>query len=245
MEKLALTLVTPSRKLRPYFHAHLILVLTNYPLKNVLQKPDTSGLLKWAIQFSQFEINYRPRISLKGQALADFIVEFSYQVEVFDKAQIEEKPLTLFVDGSSNSKGSGAGIVLISPEGHKVHSALRFQFKASNNEAEYEALIAGANLAIEMNVENLDIYSDSQLVVWQVEGDYQAREDQISLYLTYLKETLTKFKRYSLPQVPRSENSQADALAKLALTKDAEFLVTIPLEVLDQPSVPKEAVMLV
>lgn len=80
-------------------------------------------------------------------------------------------------------------------------------------------------------------------MVRQVKGDYQAREDQISLYLVHSKETLAKFKRYSLRKVPRSKNSQVDALAKLASTKDAKFLGTILVEVLDQPSVPKVVVM--
>ena len=71
----------------------------------------------------------------------------------------------LYVDGSSNEGGSGAGLILISPEGHQMHCALRFGFKASNNEAEYEALIAGLKLAREMKVESLKIYNDSQLVV--------------------------------------------------------------------------------
>ena len=69
------------------------------------------------------------------------------------------------MDGFSNEGGSGAGLILVSPEGHRMHCTLRFGFKASNNEAEYEALIARINLAKEMKVESLEIYSDSQLVV--------------------------------------------------------------------------------
>ena len=78
MEKLALALVIASRKLRPYFHSHTIRVLTNYLLRQILQKPDTSGhLLKWAIELSQFDIKFIPRPVIKGQALADFIIEFT------------------------------------------------------------------------------------------------------------------------------------------------------------------------
>ena len=80
MEKLALALVIATRKLRPYFHSHPVWVLTNYPLRQVLQKLDALGrLLKWAIELSQFEIEYQPRPVIKGQALADFIDEFSYK----------------------------------------------------------------------------------------------------------------------------------------------------------------------
>ena len=80
MEKLALALVISTRKLRPYFHSHPVRVFTNYLLRQVLQKSDASGLLlKWAIELSQFEIEFQPRPAIKGQALADLIAEFSYK----------------------------------------------------------------------------------------------------------------------------------------------------------------------
>ena len=86
MEKLALALVIAIRKLRPYFHSHLVRVLTNYPLRQVLQKPDASGrLLKWAIELSQFEIGFQTRPAIKGQALADFIAEFSHKPDELPK----------------------------------------------------------------------------------------------------------------------------------------------------------------
>ena len=69
------------------------------------------------------------------------------------------------MDGSSNNGGSGANLILVSLEGHQIHCALRFKFKASSNKAEYEALITGLELAKEMKVKSLDIFSDSQLVV--------------------------------------------------------------------------------
>ena len=81
----------------------------------------------------------------------------------------------LYVDGSSIEGGSGTGLILVSPEGHRMRCALRFDFKASNNEAEYEALIAGLKLARKMKVESLEIYSNFQLVVCQVTDEYQAQ----------------------------------------------------------------------
>ena len=78
MEKLALALVIATRKLRSYFHSQPIRVLTNYPLRQVLQNSNASGrLLKWAIELSQFKIEFQTRPAIKGQALADFIAEFS------------------------------------------------------------------------------------------------------------------------------------------------------------------------
>ena len=78
MEKLILTLVTTFRKLRPYFQAHTVEVPTEYPMKQILHKPKTSErLIKWAIELSEFDIRYKPRTTVKGHILADFIMEFT------------------------------------------------------------------------------------------------------------------------------------------------------------------------
>ena len=80
MEKLILALVTTSRKLRPYFQAHTIEVPTKYPMKQILHKPETSGRpIKWAIELSEFNIRYKPRTTIKGQILADFIMNSPQQ----------------------------------------------------------------------------------------------------------------------------------------------------------------------
>ena len=78
MEKLILALVTTAQKLRFYFQAHTIEILTEYAMKQVLHKPETSGrLMKWAIELSDFDIRYKPKTTIKGQILADFIMEFT------------------------------------------------------------------------------------------------------------------------------------------------------------------------
>ena len=103
------------------------------------------------------------------------------------------------MDGSSNEGGLGAGLILVSPKGHRMHCALRFKFKASNNEAEYEALIAGLNLAKEMKVESLEIYSDFQLIVCQITNDgYQALGEKMMAYLQKAKDLLSSFNSYTI-----------------------------------------------
>ena len=78
MENLILALVTAARKLCPYFQAHTIEIPTEYPMKQVLHKPETSGrLMKWAIELSEFDIRYKPKTAIKGQVLADFVMEFT------------------------------------------------------------------------------------------------------------------------------------------------------------------------
>ena len=119
MEKLILALVTASRKLRPYFQAHTIEVPTEYPMKQVLHKPKTSGrLMKWAIELSEFDIRYRPKIAIKGQVLADFVMEFTSAETAKDaQARTDFSAWKLSVDGASNAQGSGAGLILTSLEG--------------------------------------------------------------------------------------------------------------------------------
>ena len=141
MEKLILALVTAAWKLRPYFQAHTIEVPTEYPMKQVLHKPETSGrLMKWAIELSEFDIRYKLKTAIKGQVLADFVMEFTSAVPAENAQTMTNLPIwKLFVDGASNAQGSGAGLILTSPEGIDIEYALRFGFQASNNEAEYEA----------------------------------------------------------------------------------------------------------
>ena len=177
MEKLILALVTTARKLRPYFQAHTIEVPTEYPMEQVLHKPETFGrLMKWAIELSEFDIRYRPKTAIKGQVFADFVMEFT-SVEPATDAQTTTDLSTwkLSVDGASNAQESEAGLILTSPEGIDIEYALRFGFCTSNNEAEYEAVIAGLNLAHSLEVDQLEVYNDSQLVVRQIENTYEAK----------------------------------------------------------------------
>ena len=194
MEKLILALVTAARKLRPYFQAHTIEVPTKYPMKQVLHKPEVSGrLMKWAIELSEFDIRYKPKTAIKGQILADFVMEFA-PVELVEPTQSgDDLPIwKLSVDGASNAQGSGAGLILTSPEGIDIEYALRFGFHASNNEAEYEAVIAGLNLAHSLKVDQLEVHSDSQLVVRQIEDTYEAKSEKMVLYLQKVRDLLKK-----------------------------------------------------
>ncbi|CAA0830710.1 Unknown protein, partial [Striga hermonthica] len=161
MEKLAFALIIAARKLRPYFLEHSIVVFTTYPLRQVLHRPDTSGrMIKWAIELGQFDIQYRPRTAIKAQVLSDFIAEFTPGVS----ASIEDPTWTLYVDGSSTAIRAGGGIVLVSPDQQVFCYSVAFTFPATNNEAEYEALLSGLRFDESMNVSSLRILSDSQLL---------------------------------------------------------------------------------
>ena len=110
MEKLALALMTAARKLKPYFQAHVIVVLTDQPLKKAMSSPEAAGRMAlWAIELSEFNVRYRPRTSMKGQVVADFIAEYT-QPE--DEGAEEQKLWIIHTDGSSNQHSGGAGVVM-------------------------------------------------------------------------------------------------------------------------------------
>ena len=78
MEKLALALITAVRKLKPYFQAHIIVVLTDQPLKKAISSPEAAGRMAlWAIELSEFDVRYHPRTVMKGQVVVDFIAEYT------------------------------------------------------------------------------------------------------------------------------------------------------------------------
>ncbi|KAM1041861.1 hypothetical protein ACFX2I_030941 [Malus domestica] len=249
IEKLALALVMSARKLRPYFQAHSIIVLTNYPLRQILQSPDTSGrMIKWAIALGEFDISYQPKPAEKGQAVADFIADFTYPVDIAStpeavaslpseaqKVESTTSAWSLYVDGSSNQQGCGAGLVLTTPDKVAMEYALRFKFKASNNEAEYEALLAGLRLAKHLGVKQIDIFSDSQLVVNQVTNNFDAKDSSMAAYLAQTQLLLKHF-HYQITQVPRAANSHADALARLASAVEDKIGRKIHVELLATPS---------
>ncbi|GJR97536.1 reverse transcriptase domain-containing protein [Tanacetum coccineum] len=168
----------------------------------------------------------RPRVFVKGQVLADFIVERPEEEGQDDSAK-EEEPLpaqwTLFTDGSSCVDGCGAGVILTDPEGVEFTYALRFQFEATNNEAEYEALIAGLRIAEKIGVQSLQVNVDSKLVANQVNGTYIAKETDMIKYLEKVKALASTFRVFSIKQVPRSKNKKADALSKIASTSFAHL----------------------
>ena len=147
LEKLVLALLVHAmRKLPHYFQAHTIYVLTKYPLQSLLKRFDfTRRIAKWGTQLGSFDIKYKPRSSVKGQVLTDFVAE-----------------------GASSALRARARIVVITPEGIWLENSFRLSFKASNNEAEYGALLSRLRVVSDICAKEVEIYSDSRLVVNQV-----------------------------------------------------------------------------
>ncbi|GKC32013.1 reverse transcriptase domain-containing protein [Tanacetum coccineum] len=150
LEKLVLALVHAVRRLRRYFQAHMITVLINTPIKKILTKPEKTGrVAKWAIELGEHDIVFLRRT--KKETLASLLVEIPFK-DNEKKEKPKEVPYSnskwrLYIDRASNSDGSEAWLMLIDPKGKEYTYTLRFEFEMTNNEAEYEALLAGLRIA--------------------------------------------------------------------------------------------------
>ena len=217
LERYVLILIMSCVKLRPYFEGHHISVKTNLPIKAVLRKPDLSGRMnKWSVQLSTYDISYEPRTAIKSQALADFIADFSSALEeqVNQEVFMLETNLAsvglwkLYTDGASNARGTGLGVVLKSPQGDIIARAVRCNFKATNNEAEYEALISGLQVSLDLGVKHIEVKTDSLLIVNQVNGSFCAKDQWMFLYLDVINSLRSKFDSFKIEQIPRELNTQ-------------------------------------
>ncbi|XP_071728474.1 uncharacterized protein [Rutidosis leptorrhynchoides] len=212
------------------------------PVKQVLTKLEISGRLAlWAVELGAYEISYLSHNAIKGQVLADYLAKMSGELEVFNE-RTELKPVQgetwdLFTDGASCAEGAGAGLVLESPSGEEHTYALRFNFDVTNNEAEYEALLAGLNIAHKMNITKLRAFTDLQLVANQFSGSFDARDPAMQKYLKLLQDSAVRFEHFELAQVLRSQNMKAEALSKLAALTFSHFQKQVWVEELPSKSI--------
>ncbi|GAU10605.1 hypothetical protein TSUD_419660, partial [Trifolium subterraneum] len=180
--------------------------------------------------------SFESRKALKAQVLADFVAEMT------TSTTSEKNKWTIFVDGSSNSQGSGAGIILENGDGVLIEVSLGLSFPTTNNQAEYEAFLAGLRLAEDMGAEEIRIFTDSQLVASQVSGEYQTKEERLLEYLNLIRTKLAKFKETEVKHVPREHNARADVLSKLASTRRKKAgNQSLIQETLTKPSIEKTA----
>lgn len=235
-----------SRRLRRYFEAHPIRVITDQPIKQILNKAEASGrLTKYSVELGAYDITYIPRSAIKGQVLADFISEVPVGSEG-SKEEVntvsEPGEWVLFTDGASSKKGAGAGLVLIGPSQEEHTYALRLKFESTNNEAEYEALLAGLRIARTMGVERIDVRVDSKLVASQINGEFAATKDSMIRYLAKTKEYVKTFKKFKIQNIPRAQNQKADVLSKLASVAFNHLTKEILVEALEKPSTEEKGV---
>ncbi|GKA78592.1 reverse transcriptase domain-containing protein, partial [Tanacetum coccineum] len=153
------------------------------------------------------------------------------------------EPWILFMDGSSCTYSSGAGLMLTNLEGLEFTYALRFRFNATNNEAKYEALISGLRIAEQMGVKNLQANVDLRLVANQVTETYVSKDVDMTRYLEKVRTLTSNFKAFSIRQVPRSENKKADSLSKIASTNFAHLSKQVLVEELKEKSIIKVEIL--
>ncbi|XP_038687483.1 uncharacterized protein LOC119986862 [Tripterygium wilfordii] len=228
IEKVCLALVFATKKLRHYMLAHVIHLISKAdPLKFIMSRPVLSGrLAKWALLLSEFDITFVPQKAIKGQALADFLTDHPIPVEweLPEEFPDEEVFFTdvipswkLFFDGAARKYGAGAGVVFVTPQNEVMPFSFTLMEMCSNNVAEYQALIIGLEMALEMQLGQLEIFGDSKLVINQLLSKYEVRKINLIPYQKHAAKLLKKFDMVNIIHVPRNENRQADALANLAI----------------------------
>jgi ribonuclease HI len=235
IQKLLYVVILTWRKLRHYFESHLVTVVSSFPLGEIIQCRETSGrIAKWAVELMGETLSFAPQKAIKSQVLADFLAEW---VDTqLPTAPIQPELWTMYFDGSLMKTGAGAGLLFISPLGKHVHYVLRLHFPASNNVAEYEALVNGLHITVELRVRRLDARGDSQLVIDQAMKNSHCHDRKMEAYCDEVQRLEDKFYGLELNHVARRYNETVDELVKTASRR-----TTVPPDVLSrdiyQPSV--------
>ena len=243
IERACLAVVFAAQKLRHYMlHQKTMLISKIDPLKYLLSRAALTGCVeKWVMILSEFDIEYVDRKAIKGQVIADQLAEAPIQddhpmlIDFPDEAIFHvdiANEWKLYFDGSHTKNGSGAGIMFVTPQGDVIPKSYRIAFQCTNNIAEYEALITGLKLAVQWHIQHLQVYGDSQLVIRQVNDDYETKDEKLMPYKQMVEFLKSKFVTVSFSQLPRVHNRQADAMATIASMIDmphnierCEFLV--------------------
>nr|GEU36606.1 hypothetical protein [Tanacetum cinerariifolium] len=223
MEKLTLSLIHMTRRLRRYFEVHLVKFITDQPIKNILKNTETSRkLAKYAVELGAYNIMFMPRNAVKGQALADFLSEAPEGEKEELYFRTPEVPLEKYDTERPNDM---------------EHTyALRLTFLSTNNEVAYEALLTGLRIAHQMNISHIKVKVDSKLVANQINGSYKANKDSMIKYLAKAKEHASRFKSFLIENIPRSMNQKVDILSKLASVAFNHLTKEVLVEVLNERS---------
>jgi ribonuclease HI len=227
--------VLARRKLCHYFEAHPVTVVSSFPLGEIIRNPDAAGrIAKWSVELMGETLAYAPRRAIKSQVLADYVAEWTDMQ--LPPPQIQAECWTVYFDGSVMKTGAGASLLFVSPLGEHMRYAVRLHFPASNNMAEYEALLCGLKITIEIGVKRLDVRGDSQLVIDQVMKNASCHDDKMEVYCKAARALEDMFYGIELNHMPRRYNEEADELAKIASGR-----ITVPPNVfardVAQPSV--------
>jgi ribonuclease HI len=239
VQKLLYAVLITWWKLRHYFQEYSIFVVTDYLLGDILRNQDATGKIsKWVAELGALYIDFKPRTTIKSQALVDFMAEWRENQLPTPTERLEH--WVMYFNGSLNLEGAGAGVLLISPTGEQLKYVLQIFWKVSNNEAEYEALLHGLCLAASLGIKRLLVYGDSVVVINQVNKSWDRNKENMDAYCLEVHKLETKFYGLEFHHVVRDNNVAADVLLKLGSTH-AQVPAGVYIHELHAPSIPEPA----
>jgi ribonuclease HI len=235
VQKFLYAILIASRKLRHYFDVYKIIVITDFPLADILHNQEATGhISKWTMELGALSINFKLRTAIKSQALVDFMAE--WRENQIPTPVDKPEHWTMYFDGSLKLDGGGAGVLFISPLGEQLKYVLQILWEVSNNEAEYEVLLHGLHLAISLGIKQLLVYGDSLLVVQQVNKEWDCNKETMDAYVQEVRKLENKFSGLEVHHVVREHNVGADMLSKLESTH-AQVPAGVFIQELKQPSI--------
>jgi ribonuclease HI len=206
------------------------------PLKDIIRNREATGRVgKWAIELNEFTIYFVHRSLSQSQALADFIVDWTPRAHE-EVHLTDTEALTVFCDRSWGTFGAGAAAILISPSKIKTCYAARLEFNCTNNIAEYKTVLLGLRKLRAMGIRRAVLKSDSQVIIGQVDKSSKARDPKLENYLDTVRRLGASFEGFSVKNIPREDNEQADLLAKSA-AQGLPLPLEVFFETLKAPSV--------
>jgi ribonuclease HI len=226
IEKLCLCLFFTCTKLRHMLlSAEIIIICKSDVIKHMISAPVLKGRLgKWMFALSEFDIRYQPVKAVKGQALADIIIE---RINT-NIATLSVRAWAMYFDGSACEDGCGIGILLVSPRGVTHSFSIMLLAPCTNNLAEYEAVRRGMELLFEVRVEVVEVFGDSKLVISQLTEEYRCESESLFPLWMQCRELMIQFRYINFNWILRSQNAEANDLAHKAseykaITDNANF----------------------
>ncbi|XP_019438994.1 PREDICTED: uncharacterized protein LOC109344697 [Lupinus angustifolius] len=232
LEHTCCALAWASHRLRQYMLSHTTWLISKMdPVKYIFEKPILTGrIAQWQVLLSEYDIVYVTRKAIKGSALADYLASQPIEkTEPMNQEFLDEGIMSLSLgeptkdgvwmlvfDGASNALGHDIGVVLVSPEGDFTPITARLCFDCTNNIAEYEACALGLQATLERKVKILDVFGDSTLVIHQLKGEWETRDNKLVPYKEYMHRMVEHFEQIDLYHIPREDNRLADALSTLS-----------------------------
>src|SRR4051812_35069462 len=235
-QNLLLAVIMTSRKVSHYFDEHPITIVSSAPLADILNNPGaTRRVAKLNIELSPRDLQFKHPTAIKAQVLPYFLVEWT-EVQTPGPPELSNS-WSMFFDGSKRQQGAREGVVLISPKGMTLKYVLQINFShASNNEAEYEALLHGMRMGKTCGATRLIIYGDSNLVAQQKMRNCDTIADNMAAYQKLYNALEGSFDGCELNYITRANNTEADELANIGSTQ-GPIPPGVFLESIDQRSI--------